>query len=144
MEFAEGSGREPFREAPLYNTNGYLFMVTIKRNAKAFTSNFSLQTVFQELREKVKGGDWSSIYCIEPDVHYRNHIHVLLRIARVPFFKSLKVKGWHIHFKEFKNTHANFLRGIAYIMKHRGHEIEKREEYQIVSFCHYHNICKHD
>lgn len=134
------TGRETFREVPLMYTNGYLFMVTIKQNAKSFTPNLTLEKVYKDLREKIPGGDWSSIYCIELDKHFRNHIHVLLKTPRKPYFKSLKKEGWHIHFKEMKNTKADYLRGLAYIMKHRGHIDYVREEYQMVSYCHYHQI----
>lgn len=115
---------------------GYIFMVTIKSHADVFRRKRQLEDCLTVLKERVKGGDWSTP-SYELDSLFRLHMHILCYVNKKPYFKKIcKDTVWQIHFQEIDNP----MGAMNYMMKSRGYDPQVQEEYELISYCHFHKL----
>lgn len=116
----------------------HIFLVTIKCNSDIFTSRKHLLSIMAQLKRGIKG-DWGEP-TIELDELFRLHIHVMVYVKSVPYFKKWTKKWSPIicHFQKVDSPPQ----AIRYIRKHKGHEQYIQDEYEVVSFCHFNKLFK--
>lgn len=95
----------------------HFYLVTIKGHAKRHYSRQELDSMWANLRKKMKSADWSDLRAYEEDSQGRMHIHCYCRTPRALFYPKYQIPGWSHNFTPFPPEDID--RVYAYLNKHK-------------------------